>query len=265
MYSPFGVCCTCLGGDCIFQLSIFRRFQSQCEYDSKSSQQYASSTVTQQLRTGSGVLSTLDSLRQGLDEPAEPAQSSQTENSWLWLAALAVLLLAGVIVWREFTRQLHKQRMQNLKTPPATPFVVAAEARQGDIPVYFTGLGAVTSIYTVTIKTRVDGQINKRFLAPKVRRSKKASLWWILIPARMRCSLYKPRASLHEGPRQHWRMPGLICKDIRPCWRKMPWPSRYTPPKRPPWPMDEGKRKNRRGQHCQRQAKHCLLVTSMRR
>lgn len=32
-------------------------------------------------------------------------------------------------------------------------------AHQGSIPVYFTGLGAVTPIYTVTIKTRIDGQI----------------------------------------------------------------------------------------------------------
>ena len=44
------------------------------------------------------------------------------------------------------------------KTPPSIP-VVAAVARQGDIPVYFTGLGAVTPLYTVTVKTRVDGQI----------------------------------------------------------------------------------------------------------
>jgi len=44
------------------------------------------------------------------------------------------------------------------KAPPSTP-VIAAEAHRGDIPVYFTGLGAVTPIYTVTIKTRVDGEI----------------------------------------------------------------------------------------------------------
>jgi multidrug efflux system membrane fusion protein len=42
--------------------------------------------------------------------------------------------------------------------PMATP-VVAAKARKGDIGVYFTGLGAVTPIYTVTVKSRVDGQL----------------------------------------------------------------------------------------------------------
>jgi multidrug efflux system membrane fusion protein len=39
--------------------------------------------------------------------------------------------------------------------------VVAARARRGDIGVYITGLGSVTPIYTVTIKSRVDGQLMK--------------------------------------------------------------------------------------------------------
>ena len=41
---------------------------------------------------------------------------------------------------------------------PAIP-VVAAPARRGDIGVYITGLGSVTPIYTITVKTRVDGQL----------------------------------------------------------------------------------------------------------
>jgi len=39
--------------------------------------------------------------------------------------------------------------------------VVAAKSRKGDIGVYITGLGAVTPIYTVTVKSRVDGQLMK--------------------------------------------------------------------------------------------------------
>jgi len=37
--------------------------------------------------------------------------------------------------------------------------VVAAKTGKGDIGVYITGLGAVTPIYTVTVKSRVDGQL----------------------------------------------------------------------------------------------------------
>jgi multidrug efflux system membrane fusion protein len=39
--------------------------------------------------------------------------------------------------------------------------VVPATAQKGNIGVYYTGLGVVTPIYTVTIKTRVDGQLMK--------------------------------------------------------------------------------------------------------
>ncbi|HLH40613.1 MAG TPA: MdtA/MuxA family multidrug efflux RND transporter periplasmic adaptor subunit [Bryobacteraceae bacterium] len=39
--------------------------------------------------------------------------------------------------------------------------VVAAVAKRGDMPVYLDGLGSVQAFYTVTLKTRVDGQIMK--------------------------------------------------------------------------------------------------------
>src|SRR5262249_36132508 len=37
--------------------------------------------------------------------------------------------------------------------------VLAVKARTGDIGVYFNGLGTVTPVYTVTVKSRVDGQL----------------------------------------------------------------------------------------------------------
>lgn len=39
--------------------------------------------------------------------------------------------------------------------------VLAARAFKGDIGVYLTGLGSVTPLYSVTLKTRVDGQLMK--------------------------------------------------------------------------------------------------------
>jgi multidrug efflux system membrane fusion protein len=42
--------------------------------------------------------------------------------------------------------------------PPPIP-VVGATSRKGDIGVYYSGLGAVTPLATVTVRTRVDGQL----------------------------------------------------------------------------------------------------------
>lgn len=46
------------------------------------------------------------------------------------------------------------------KSPAKVP-VVAARAVEGDIGVYLTGLGSITPLYSVTLKTRVDGQLMK--------------------------------------------------------------------------------------------------------
>jgi len=47
------------------------------------------------------------------------------------------------------------------KKGSGTVQVIAAQARRGDIGVYITGLGAVTPVYTVTVKSRVDGELTK--------------------------------------------------------------------------------------------------------
>ena len=44
--------------------------------------------------------------------------------------------------------------------PPAVPVGVAA-VKQGDFNVYLTGLGSVQAFFTVSLKTRIDGQIMK--------------------------------------------------------------------------------------------------------
>jgi len=80
---------------------------------------------------------------------------------WPWL--LAFVILAGGGYW------LHARAGQQPAAAaapaakgslPSVPVVVAT-ARQGDMPVYLTGLGSVTAFNTVTVKSRVDGQLVK--------------------------------------------------------------------------------------------------------
>ncbi|MBZ5552067.1 MAG: MdtA/MuxA family multidrug efflux RND transporter periplasmic adaptor subunit [Acidobacteriia bacterium] len=78
---------------------------------------------------------------------------------WLWL--LILILLAGV-AWGAYKLRARSQEASAGKPGPgagrAVPVAVApVESR--DVPVYLEGLGSVTAFNTVTVKSRVDGQL----------------------------------------------------------------------------------------------------------
>jgi len=91
---------------------------------------------------------------------AEEAHRSGTRRRrWLWVLMLAAL---GCATYWVLTRSgLHQPSAAAPAARPMTPSVpvVAAAAHEGDMPVYLTGLGSVTAFNTVTVKSRVDGQL----------------------------------------------------------------------------------------------------------
>jgi multidrug efflux system membrane fusion protein len=66
----------------------------------------------------------------------------------------------GAYVWSRVSAAKAASAAKALaaKGPPPIP-VVAATARKGDIGVYYSGLGAITPLATVTVRSRVDGQL----------------------------------------------------------------------------------------------------------
>jgi membrane fusion protein, multidrug efflux system len=81
------------------------------------------------------------------------------------LATLLVLLVAAGILWQRGGNASAGSVPSDAKGGSkkkggggASP-VVAARAKKGNIGVYYTGYGSVTPIYTVTMKSRVDGQL----------------------------------------------------------------------------------------------------------
>ena len=89
----------------------------------------------------------------------------------MWVVILAVLAAAAYWRWPQLKAYFASSDSQSQGTAKGAgrargagggqAQVVAAKATKGDIRVYFTGLGAVTPIYTVTVKSRVDGQLMK--------------------------------------------------------------------------------------------------------
>ncbi len=90
--------------------------------------------------------------------PEEPRLAPTRRRWWLWLLVLCLLAVGAYALWST------RGRAQPRAVPPATPAarpvaVTAAAVKQGDLPIYLTGIGSVTPLNTVTVHTRVDGQL----------------------------------------------------------------------------------------------------------
>jgi multidrug efflux system membrane fusion protein len=93
------------------------------------------------------------------DEP-NPTPFAALLRHWK-IALLAVCLLAiGVyIFWTKSGEGRSRAAVQGATASvPAVPVATVA-AKTGSIPVYLTGLGSVTPLNTVTVKTQVNGQL----------------------------------------------------------------------------------------------------------
>src|SRR5262245_64714573 len=75
-----------------------------------------------------------------------------------WLRLLVVLVaFILVVLWYTLFFQKGEQTPQ-ATAAPVIP-VVAAAVTKGNLPIYLTGLGTVTPLNTVTVRTRVEGQL----------------------------------------------------------------------------------------------------------
>jgi multidrug efflux system membrane fusion protein len=78
-------------------------------------------------------------------------------NALVWVVVIAA---AGAGVWKLNGHDFTSGPKGPPPAPPAIPVVAGAAATQ-NVPVYVRGLGTVQAFQTVTVRTRVDGQITK--------------------------------------------------------------------------------------------------------
>src|SRR5215471_1071839 len=98
--------------------------------------------------------------RESVKQQAILGSASMTRKRWVAAGvALAVAALAGVGFYART-----KTKAQTPGGPGAGGFaipVIVAPVGQRDMPVYLEGLGSVVAFNTVTVKSRVDGQLVK--------------------------------------------------------------------------------------------------------
>src|SRR5205085_7330880 len=105
-------------------------------------------------------------IADGAEIPAPPQrhlpapQPRRRSLSWLWFLITAALCYAG---FRYYQSNQQKQQAaataQARRSGPRAVSAVVQPVKLGDIPVYLRGLGSVAPFNTVTVKSRVDGQL----------------------------------------------------------------------------------------------------------
>jgi membrane fusion protein, multidrug efflux system len=96
-------------------------------------------------------------VRSASPAPEEPSGSGLRK----WIVVLVIALVVGAAVWKirsNSQEQMLTAAQMEAAQDVATPVQVAA-VQQKTMPIYLTELGTVTAYNTVTIKTRVDGQL----------------------------------------------------------------------------------------------------------
>lgn len=83
-------------------------------------------------------------------------------NPWIWAAAACVLGLAFYL-WLSANRARTAAAEAAAQAAHQSVPVQTAAAKQGDLKLYVDAIGTVTPFNTVTLKSRVDGQIDKVF------------------------------------------------------------------------------------------------------
>ncbi|MGD1074571.1 MAG: MdtA/MuxA family multidrug efflux RND transporter periplasmic adaptor subunit [Thermodesulfovibrionales bacterium] len=93
------------------------------------------------------------------DTTGQSSPAPLRKRWWIWLLVICLIAIGAYLYLARSSGAPSPPRNQGA-TVRSVP-VVAAEAKKGDVRIYLTGLGSVTPLATVTLKSRVDGELMK--------------------------------------------------------------------------------------------------------
>jgi len=97
--------------------------------------------------------------RSTLPPPLRPVKKRRS-FAWLWILVFAGLCYGGYRYYQEIRRkQVAATQAQAARLAKRAVPVATVNARSGDIPIYLRGLGSAAAFNTVTVRSRVDGQL----------------------------------------------------------------------------------------------------------
>lgn len=90
--------------------------------------------------------------------PPDHKSPSGSTRLWVWLLLVVIVVGAGFFYLQRRAKAQSTTRVRPSRLPAAVP-IVTDTVKKGDIGVYINALGTVTPVYTVTVTSRVTGQI----------------------------------------------------------------------------------------------------------
>ena len=92
-----------------------------------------------------------------------PAETAESSGGKMVVIIAICLLVVGAAVWFARNRAANAATKgpgaRSMEMPPVP--VVAVTVAKKDVPIYLTGIGTVQAFNTVTVRARVDGQVDK--------------------------------------------------------------------------------------------------------
>jgi multidrug efflux system membrane fusion protein len=99
-----------------------------------------------------------DTIEGKKNDILERTRAAGSGRRW-WIVLLVICIcLVALGVWTFIIKPVEIAKKNQAPSPPGVP-VVAAPAKKTDFNVFISGLGSVTPLNTVTVKSRVDGQL----------------------------------------------------------------------------------------------------------
>jgi multidrug efflux pump subunit AcrA (membrane-fusion protein) len=120
-------------------------------------------------------------------QPRVGSLGSTIKQHWVIAIIVAVILVLCIgLLFRVLAKPKAKPA-----APPPIP-IAAAAVKAGSIDIYLDALGTVTPVYTVTVASRVAGELTQvRFKEGQIVKKNELWRWWIRAPIPRHC--YKPR------------------------------------------------------------------------
>jgi multidrug efflux system membrane fusion protein len=139
------------------------------------------------------MIDTETTQRKAAPEVTDAPQTGPRGHRTRWIFIGVGVVILALVIWQLAGHPGFRSKPPTVDVRPVP--VAATAAVQKDVPIYLEGLGTVTALYTVTVKTQVDGRLDKMFFV-EGQRVKKGELIALVDPRPFEAALHQAEGAV---------------------------------------------------------------------